>query len=393
MIKLIANNFFSLLSVQLISAFFGIITIPLLINKIGIGDFGTFSVFISIATMINICVDFGISIVGVKSVIGLKRSGIKSYVVTVFSLRLFIFIVLSSIFTFYIFFSKNDIEFFWFLLFSAGAIFQVNYYFKAIQKMWIITITTFFYRFITFILIAFSGELNLYSAAVYFCLPYFLVTLVSFLCLLLFVNGGVVQLRLELVKRVFTDSYNMFIGVFGSTLYRNLTIPLLALFMSPEVVGTYSAVEKILKGIQGIINSGAESVFPIVCKTDILKSNYKGILIFTFVASITLMTVVSCLLYFNSDYFGIVSSKYFEVILFSLTLAFSIGSICFFIGVMYYFSQGLHSHFSKITIVCGVVSISLVLVFGLLNLKTLMLFTPLITELSILILLLIRLKV
>lgn len=392
MIRSIFKNFFSLVSVQLISALFGIMTIPLLINKIGVDSFGVFSVYLSIATMINLTVDFGVSISGVKSVVALNGKNIKNYILSVFIVRLVIFIFLFSLFFLYVSLIENDLYAIFFMFFSFSAVFQVNYFFKAIQKMWVITVITFTYRFTSFLLIFFVENLDLYSAALYFCLPYFIVSIFSLFYALLSLNVESIELKLESIVKVFLGSYHMFIAVFGSTLYRNLTIPLLALFLSTEVVGVFSAIEKVLKGIQGIINSLAESLFPIVCGSDVLKNRYKTILILTFLFTLILMSTVSVVLYFNVDLIGGFFSEYTKLILISLASSFTVGSMCFFIGVLYFFPQRLDKSFSRITVSSGVVSVVMIFIFGSLDLKVLMLLTPLLTEILIFFLLIIKLK-
>ncbi|PSW11195.1 hypothetical protein C9J01_17215 [Photobacterium rosenbergii] len=387
MLKRILKNFFSLVGVQVVSAIFGIVTVPLLISKIGISEFGTFSVLLSIATIINICVDFGLNISGVRRLLILKKEEVKSFIVSVIIIRCVIFSCLASIFILYIGLSSGNYEYLYILLFSASSIFQINYFLKAFEKMWIITIITFLQRCFSFLLIYNSIDPALHDAIIYYCVPFFIMPLLSFMLLLFHFRDSKVTLDIVNIKSIFIDSFNMFIGVFGSTLYRNLSIPIFSLFLSSDIIGYYSAVEKVLKGIQGIVNSGAEALYPVLCRTKELSKFYNKISVFIGGTSFLVMATVGVGIY-NFDYlFGLKLNEYSELIIFSLACAFSIGSMCFLIGVMYFFSKGKQKTFSLVTIKSGISSIVLALISGSLGFVKFMLVVPLIAELLILIML------
>lgn len=378
------------MAVQLISAIFGIVTIPLIISKIGMADFGVFSVLLSIVVMINITVDFGINISGVKSVVDLKGSELKSYIMSVFIIRILIFIILSLFFVIYIYKTTGGYENSAIIIYAVSAIFQINYYLKSIEKMWVITLATFFNRLFSFVLILFVSNNSILNVILAYTTPYLFVSVVTFFSILYSLKEFKCKANFVTVRSVFINSYHMFIGVFGSTLYRNLTIPLLSVFLSFEIIGLYSAVEKMLKGVQGIINSGAEAIYPIICKTKSVEKYYHKILILVFIFSTFIMFTVACLIYFFRNQLSLTMNEYSFMIFLSLSGAFVVGSLCFFIGIMYFFPKGLQKEFSQITLFCGFVNVVFILFFGYVGDFDVLLMAPLITEILIAILLLMK---
>ncbi|MDW3167946.1 oligosaccharide flippase family protein [Vibrio sp. Y184] len=393
MIRKISSNFFSLVGVQLISAIFGIVTVPIIINKIGIADFGVFSVLLSLGTMASLIVDFGINISGVNSISKLAGNKLKSYIASYFIIRLFIFSIIAVISLFFAFISESPYSYLLVLFLSAGSVFQINYYLKSIEKMWVITIVTFSQRFISLTLIFLVEDMSLDNALICYSLPFFLVSFCSFFLITNRLSDFDVTTDIKLIKKIFFNSFHMFIGVFGSALYRNMTIPLFSMFLSLEVVGYYSAAEKMLKGIQGLVNSGAEAIYPTVCKSSYMEAYYKNILIVTFGTTLLITSISSILLYEFGYVFSLTNNTYSILILLTLSIGLSIGSVCFFMGVMYFFARGFQKDFSIVTVKSGCISICLICVLGWVDYHSVMLLSPFLTELMIFLMLLAKMKI
>ncbi len=384
------KNFLSLASVQIISAISGILIIPMLINRLGIAEFGVFSIMLSIATMVQLVIDFGFGLSGVRqvSIRIFNKSSILEYLVSTLVIKTCFFIMLSWLLVVSQVYYNANASYLAFLIFILSAVFQVNFYYKAFEEMWVITLSTLVQRFITLLFLIFIPTENLLAIVVVYCLPYLLGNFMLFIFAFIRHYRECVSLTQVKIKNDLVDSYQVFVGVFGSALYRYLTIPLFALFMSVDVVGFYSATEKILRGIQGIFNSAADAVYPILCKESLRNSRIivSGYIIFSI--SIVVMLGLSFLISVFGDAFGIVSvsNGYSSLIYLSLSFAFSIGTLNYFFGVSFYLSKGYQLDFSRIVFLSGTISILFIVVSGWAEFEKAVLTAPFVSELIIIIL-------
>lgn len=64
------------------------------------------------------------------------------------------------------------------------------------------------------------------------------------------------------VKYQLSDGFHVFCSTLSMNLYRNSNIFILGLFANDTIVGIYSAAEKVIKAIQGMVSPAAEAFFP-----------------------------------------------------------------------------------------------------------------------------------
>lgn len=377
------QNFASLASLQIISALFGIITIPLLIDVLTLGGFGEFSVIFSIVTLASIVIDFGVSNSGVRQVVNRKNieDELASYIYSVFFLRNIIFIIYAIIFLVFLWLTDFSISYFTFIIFVYSFVIQMNYYFKAIQKMWVLTVATFTQRAgVLILLIVMPPTLD--SALLAYSVPYIIVNLIVFISVIKKIHRP----REIILVNVFFDSLNMFTGVFGSTLYRYLTLPILSIVFTQEVIGVYSALEKVYKGVQGIFNSIAESIYPVICGGGKLGLSHTKLILFVTSLSFLAFLSMSIIIESNYAYFGLEKVDHFITILTIMLFSFVLGIVNYLVGVTHFFSVGRHFVFSKVVIIGGILSLGYLLLFYFIE-SYFMLFSTLLTELIIFIML------
>ena len=345
------KNAISLASLQLLNSGFGIIITPLLVNILDLSSYGEFSVQLAIVSILNIIIDFGFNLSAVRDItynIKQNRKNV-SYVRAVLKVRFLLFLVSAIIYSLYVVRSDNY-EYLIFIFYLFGVSISCNYYFMAVQRMHIITVTTLVFRLLLMIsLILFSyikfkyllmGVIVIYSAS--------------------FVISGVVSLLLcyqslkkesgveKLVsgKNIFKSATPLFFSTAFSSAYRYLLIPIISMYCTSEIVGLFSAIDKIFKGFQTIINSAVQAVYPMLCRKSNLPkifnvNNFSLIIIASYIFIYFSFSKIMWL--FNIDK-SVFPSGYDSTLLI-FTLSYMIGSISYYISIRYFVSQGRNKHF------------------------------------------------
>lgn len=268
--KKVVENFFSLSILNALNVVLPLLTLPYILHVVGKANYGAYSYVYAIVQYVILFSTYGFNFSATKQI-----SQNRDNVTTVTSIynavtacKGLIALVLSMGLLLMSRWVFRDSVGAWMFIYGLGMVvgdvFTPVWLFQGMEKM----------KFMTIV--------NASSKILFTVLIFLLVRVSDDYQLLIFLNscgyllaGG---LSLILVRRQFhlrlhlstwkdiciqlKEGSAVFGSTFGMNLYRNANIIILKQFVADDVVGLYSAAEKVVKGFQSLISPAAQALFP-----------------------------------------------------------------------------------------------------------------------------------
>ena len=268
--KTLIFNFTSLSFLQICNYIFPFITLPYLVRVLGPERFGFVNFIIAFTGYFGIITDYGFNLSGTQS-ISINREN-KIQLNKIFSsillIKLILFLACSVLFIICLFcISRFRADWFaysaGFLSVLGNVLFPV-WLFMGLEKMKYVSIINITVKLIftisVFVLILNPGNSVLYL---------FIYSLHLIIIGLIGVFVSVVNLKLkfawpskdEFVSHI-KEGWYVFLSTFSISLYTISNTFILGLFASNEVVGYFSAADKIRVAVQGFFSSASQAVYP-----------------------------------------------------------------------------------------------------------------------------------
>jgi PST family polysaccharide transporter len=373
--KVIVKNFLSLSLLNVVNFLTPIITLPYLIEVLGVDGYGKYAFVYTILMYILMVVNFGFNFSATQDVaIHKDNPAILSKIFTeVFVIRIFLAcftlvvtaLVFSQIPKFY--------ETATLLVLGSGVVFGTtllpNFLYQGLEKMKYITLGAALPKLIMisaiFFVVTKKEDLNLLMVvqSIGFMVSGVISTTIAFKYLKVKIVNFSIK---DLVFRM-KNSLNLFISTIGMSLYRESGTLILGVFTSFEIVGFYSAAEKIIRAVQAILNPIAQSIFPHFSNKFSKESSEKGTAIKSFSTFIRyytflLLAIVAGVVFvlpwivtfFTDDKYN---DSILNIRLLSPLVFF--GSLNFVIGVVGLVNLGYDKYFTKGVLISGLIAISL----------------------------------
>lgn len=269
--KPIFSNMGYLFILQIFTYIFPLLTYPIIIKRVGIANFGLIAFSNSIISYFILISDFGFNLTSAKNIsINRNEKSVlqKIFVVTLMGKLLITFILLLILLLLIIYIDKigneSKLFLFSFLIVLGQAIFPV-WYLQGIEQMKYITIFQFFskllYLFLIMLFLKLPGD--------YYFVPLFngiSSIIISIISLVYIIRKYRFKFSLPKIQEVliaYKDSFPVFLGISGTSLYRNINTLLIAFITNNNyLVGVYSLSEKIIFTLQSMITPISQSLFP-----------------------------------------------------------------------------------------------------------------------------------
>lgn len=359
---------------QFINYAFPFVTIPYVVRILGVDNFGRVSFAAAFISFFSMLVDFGFNFSATReiSVNRLDKQRISEIVVTVYSIKICLFIISSVIFLIAVLSIQVLADEKVLLLFSflsvVGSLFLPQWYFQGIEKMSVVTFITFVSRLLIVILIFLfiksSQDYKLY--ALLNSLGNILIGLATFFLLakrisnLHFSKG-------ELIKATVKESALLFLSNISINLYTTLNTFILGLFATPTIVGYWSAADKIRMAVQNIISPITQGLYPhLSLKFSRSKETALKLLTKYFLPLTVFGFFVSLTLYLFADLIvaTVLGNKYEESVLLLKTISFLpfIILLSNFFGIQILLNLGGSKEFTAIIFSAGILNLFLSLV-------------------------------
>lgn len=320
--KVLFKNFTSLSILQISNYIFPIITLPYLVRVLGPEKYGLVSFATAFAAYFTIITDYGFNLSATQE-ISVNRNNSKRIAEifsSVFTLKVLFFILSSIFFSAVVFlvpqFRDHLLLFFITFLGVLGTALFPLWFFQGIEKMKYILVINVSIRLITtalvFVLIKDENDfiklagLNTSSAFA-----------IGFVGLMVAFNKFQIKYifpKKELLKLQLKNGWNLFSSTVWISLYTTSNIFILGLFAPANIVGYFSAAEKIRMAFQGVLSTMSQSVFPYVNK--LLSESYERFVSFNKklfkIALITGATISITLFLFAEPLVNIVLGKDYD---------------------------------------------------------------------------------
>lgn len=241
--KKIIQNFIYQSSYQLLLIILPIITIPIVSNSLGVRGIGTYNYINSVITYFTLVAGLGLANYGIREIASVREN--KKMLSKRFS-ELLVFNILITVlvtlafFIFVLFVGKYRLYFMLSSFSIIACIFDISWFFAGIEDFKIVTMSNFFVKIISFVLIIFFIKKP--DDLIYYFLIQSLNILVSNVIMCFFLKGKVRIVRVS-AKGVFghlKPAFEFFYGKIAISLYTTLSTTLLGVLASVKLVGLYS---------------------------------------------------------------------------------------------------------------------------------------------------------
>jgi PST family polysaccharide transporter len=252
--NIVLQNIGALGLYQLSQYLFSFITFPYIVRVLGPEKFGLVSFALSLSFYFNMLVDYGFNFSAPRD-ISINRNNVSelrkifwSVISIKFFLMLIGFAVLLAVINFFGAFQTNKIIFLTAFGFVAGNVLFPIWFFTGIERTKYIAVINILFRTIIticiFIFIKTSSDFSLYLAlisggAVLIGIAAFLYAIIKFK--LFFLKPEIKEITGQL-----KNGFGLFISNISISFYTNSTVFILGLIATKEIVGYYSAAEKII---------------------------------------------------------------------------------------------------------------------------------------------------
>ena len=269
-VRKVTGNFVYLSILNGLNILLPLITLPYILNIIGKGNYGIYSYVYMVVQYVIIFSTYGFNFSATKQISECrddkaKVNAIYNAVIGAKILIAIVLILLLYAFSNVVF--KDEHAPYMFMLglgMVAGDIFTPIWLFQGMEKMKYLTIVNASSK-ILFTLLVFLLIRNQDDYILLILLNSVGYILAGFLSLILASRQFGMRLRMAPLRDVIfqlKDGSAVFGSTFGMYLYRNANVIILKQLVPNEIVGLYSAAEKVIKGFQSLISPVAQALFP-----------------------------------------------------------------------------------------------------------------------------------
>jgi len=324
------SNFISLTLLQGLNYLLPLITLPYLVKRLGIDNFGLLSFATATVAYFGILTDYGFNLTATKE-ISMNRDN-KSKVVEIFSsvmsikflLLLFSFLLLNIVIFSFERFSKDWLIYILSFGSVVGQFLFPIWFFQGMEKMRYMTYLNLIAKLIFTIAIFLFIEKkdDIYLVPLFFSLGAIVAGLLSLYIIYKEFNIGFKLQKLSKLKEYLAQGWHVFLSRFYVSMYTSTNLLLLGLFTNTTVVGYYSIAEKIVLAIAGLYEPLNQTLYPYLARK--YKENFNEFRIL--LKNISLLFISTTLIlfllsqYYVKELVYLVNGEYETTITFLLTL-------------------------------------------------------------------------
>ena len=264
------ENFFSLSILNALNVLLPLVTLPYILHTVGKANYGAYSYVYTVLQYVILFSTYGFNFSATKQISQCREdketvSRIYNAVIACKSIIAVVLSMLLLLFSRIVFKDETGILMFLYGLgMVVGDIFTPVWLFQGMEKMKYMTIVNasskILFAILIFIVVRKQEDFDL--LILLNSSGYLLAGLLSVILVYRQFHLGFHRTTFRDIVSQFKDGGAVFGSTFGMNLYRNAHIIILKQFVSDDLVGLYSAAEKVIKGFQSLISPVAQALFP-----------------------------------------------------------------------------------------------------------------------------------
>lgn len=373
--KRLLSNFLSLSILQGVNYILPLITLPYLVRILGPEKFGLIMFAQAFIQYFIVLTDYGFNLSAIQE-ISIHRNNkekvseiFSSVMIIKFSLLIISFIMLTFIVFSFEKFRKDWIVYYLTSGIVIGQVLFPIWFFQGMEKMKYIT----FLNILSKLIFTASIFIFIHKASDYIYVP--LINSFGFIVAgiiamwIVFKDFGIKLRLVELsdIKHQLQEGWHIFISTVAISLYTVSNTFILGIFTNNVIVGYYSAAEKLIIAVQGLLNPVSQTVYPYIAKL-VNESKERAIV---FIRKMTIVVgslslILSLVLFIFSDLIVeiILGSQYQKSIIVLKILAFLpfVIALSNIFGIQTMLTFNYKKAFSNILIAASIINIALALI-------------------------------
>jgi len=268
--SVLATNIISLSGLQFVNVIVPILLVPYLIKTLGIAGFGIVALCQAVASYGVMFIDYGFNFTATRKIAQsdgscAQLSSIFSRVMVCKALLLFLFLFLA-----FAFFISSDLlldyvqVYLLFMIQVVGQMLMPTFLFHGMQNIRPVAIITGAIKIISmlFIFVLVKDEQDIILVAQLFGVGFLISGSVALIYALKKYQLVFSWPSCISVKRELSDGFNVFLASLATTTYTTLVPLILSFHVSASDVGIFSAVQRIVNGLKGLLGPVAQAIFP-----------------------------------------------------------------------------------------------------------------------------------
>lgn len=377
-VKRVTGNFLYLSVLNALNILLPLITLPYILGVVGKANYGIYAYVYTVLQYIIIISTYGFNFSATKQISQCRDdvSKVNSIYNAVIISKFLISLVLSAlVLVLSGFILKDDVAPMMFLLglgMVLGDVITPVWLFQGMERMKYMTIVNasskILFTILVFIVIRSSEDfflLILLNSAGYI--------LAGVLSLILSAKQFKMKLGIVSVRDIFyqlKEGSAVFGSTFGMFLYRNANVLILKQFAPNEIVGVYSAAEKVIKGFQSIVAPAAQALFPHLSQRFKDKSDVENLSLLKKISVpfAGVLAVLSGAVYIFapmiSDILCGVEFRDCVPLIRIMTLVLFFGEINYLIGILGLINMNRQKQFFYSVLITGVFSVLFIITFA-----------------------------
>lgn len=268
--KQLIENFFSLSVLNGLNVLLPLVTLPYILSVVGKANYGAYSYIYVIVQYVILFSTYGFNFSATKQISQCRddQDAVSRIYSAVTACKALIAVAISALLMLFARWVFKDVVSTWMFVYGLGMIvgdvLTPVWLFQGMEKMKYMTIVNASSKilFTVLIFIVVRSREDYDVLILLNSCGYLLAGMLSLMLVYRQFHLRLHRARWSDMQQQLREGSAVFGSTFGMNLYRNANVIILKQFVTDDVVGLYSAAEKVIKGFQSLISPAAQALFP-----------------------------------------------------------------------------------------------------------------------------------